>query len=51
MHNYVHLWSPNDGDRNQQNNQLLGLFCLYNMILYWLAIPFMSVMFSVIQVG
>ena len=27
-HAYVHPWSSNDGDRNQENNQLLGLFLL-----------------------
>ena len=25
---HVHLWSPDNGDRKQQNNQLLRLFCL-----------------------
>ena len=33
MHAYVHSWSSNNGDRNQQNNQLLGpisfITCFY----------------------
>ena len=29
MHAYVHSWSSNNGDRNQQNDKLLGVFCLY----------------------
>ena len=28
MHAYAHSWSPNDGDKIQQNNQLLGPFLL-----------------------
>ena len=35
MYVYAHPLSPNDGDRNQQNNQLLSPF-LYNTFLYWL---------------
>ena len=27
-HAYAHSWSPGDGDRNQQNNELLGPFRL-----------------------
>ena len=36
MHAYVHSWSPNDGDRNQQNNKLLGLFFYRRELLQWL---------------
>ena len=28
MHVYAHSWLSNDGDRNQQNNQILGPFLL-----------------------
>ena len=31
MHTYVYSWSPNDGNRNVQNNQLLGLFLLQHV--------------------
>ena len=46
---YVHSWSPNNGDRNQQNNQLLGPF-LCNMCFYWLTIPFIGITFFYWQV-
>ena len=42
MHAYVHSWLPHDGDRNQQNNQLLHPF-LCNIFLYWLTIPFIGI--------
>ena len=33
-HAYVHSWLPNNGDRNQQNNQLvLSLFLLKNVFI------------------
>ena len=44
MYAYVHSWLPHDGDRNQQNNQLLNPF-LCNIFLYWLAIPFIDIIF------
>ena len=44
MHVYVHLWLPNDGDKNQQKTSFLA--CSHcNMFVYWLAIPFIDVMF------
>ena len=44
MHVYVHSWLLNDCDRNQPNNQFLGLF-FCNMLLYWLTISCISVTF------
>ena len=34
MHDYAHSWSPNDGDRNQQNNICFS---------YWLAIQSINI--------
>ena len=30
---YAHSWSPNDGNRNQQNSQLLSLFLLQHVLI------------------
>ena len=32
MYVYAHSWSPNDGNRNQQNSQLLSLFLLQHAL-------------------
>ena len=33
MYVYAHSWSPNDGNRNQQNSQLLSLFPLQHALI------------------
>ena len=37
MHVYVHSWSPNNGDRNQQKQLTFGTV-FYNMVIYWIGL-------------
>ena len=49
MHVYAHSWLSNNGDRKQQNNQLLGLFLLYHETTTLLACFFYDTNFILIN--
>ena len=43
MHVYAHSWSSDDTDRNQLNNQLLGLFLVqHSLVFLFISITFFT---------